>query len=99
MKVPAITAIRITILVASFAFIFTFILMLLVSLGFCSLASARPSQVPLLKQPAYQTSRERSIACGLEKLAQTPRIRAFPARLGPILALRRLPHSSTNVCG
>jgi hypothetical protein len=52
MKVPTITAVRIAILIASFAFIFTMGVFLLF-LGY--LASDRPSQVTLLKQSACQT--------------------------------------------
>lgn len=53
MKVPTITAVRIATLIASFAFIFTFIVVLLCSWGIS--CSVRPSQVTLVMQAAFQT--------------------------------------------
>lgn len=55
MTVPIITAVRIATLIASFAFIFTSIVVLLLALGgFCSLNSFRLSQVTLVMQAAFQ---------------------------------------------
>jgi uncharacterized membrane protein len=53
MKVPTIPTARIAIWIASFAFVFTFIVVLLWDLGY--LASDCPSQVTLVMQAAYQS--------------------------------------------
>src|SRR5271169_5956212 len=53
MKVPTIPTVRIAILIASFALIFTFMVVLLGSWGFS--CSGRPSQVTLVMQAACQT--------------------------------------------
>ena len=53
MKVATSPTVRITILIASFMLVFTFIVLLLWVLGFA--CSARPSQVTLVMQPLVQT--------------------------------------------
>src|ERR1700741_2351965 len=80
MKEPTIPTVRIAIRIASFAFIFACIVLLLLDLGFA--CSARPSQVTLVMQAAFQS---RYIGLQRAYLGVSPENKGVQQVIGPCL--------------